>query len=90
MPKIEKQPIETKLSQWGNSKAVRIPAKLLAQIGAQPNDQFMIEVKNQTLVLTPKVKRPTTIHELYEEWQDDQIRDTELDWGSEKGSEFKW
>ena len=71
----------TTLSQWGNSKATRIPTRVL---------KFLISVQGESIVLTPEVKQPNTIHELFSNWKDDGIRHNENDWGEAKGGELKW
>ncbi|CAH0418025.1 hypothetical protein [Periweissella ghanensis] len=39
--------------------------------------------------MTPK-KLPNTLAEAFKNWQDDDIREPELDWGEAVGNELKW
>ena len=47
-------------------------------------------MQGESIVLTPEVKQPNTIHELFSNWKDDGIRHNENDWGEAKGGELKW
>ena len=80
----------TTLSQWGNSKATRIPTSVLKLLNIDVNQRFLISVQGESIVLTPEVKQPKTIHELFSNWEDDGIRHNENDWGEAKGGELKW
>ena len=65
----------TTLSQWGNSKATRIPTSVNIDV----NQKFLISTQGESIVLTPKVKQSNTIHELFSNWENDGIRHKELD-----------
>lgn len=80
----------TTLAQWGNSKATRIPASILKLLNLDDNQRFSISVKDQSIVLTPEIQKPTTIHELFAGWEDDGIRHKEVDWGIAEGNEIPW
>ena len=48
-----------KLQKWGNSKAVRIPATIVHQLGAKEGGPLDLEVKNGVLVIkVVKQKKP--------------------------------
>lgn len=81
---------KTHLSNWGNSRAVRIPSNIIKQLKLDDNQDMTITIKNESIVLTPIKKRPTNIHELFKDWQDDGKRDNELDWGKPEGNELQW
>lgn len=81
---------ETKITQWGHSKATRIPSSVIKQLNLENNDKLSISIENGSIVLTPLKKKPNNIHELFDGWIDDGVRDTEIDWGKPKGNEFKW
>ena len=49
------------------------------------NQKFLISRQGESIVLTPEVKQPNTIHELFSNWEDDGIHHKELDWGKIKG-----
>lgn len=80
----------TTLSQWGNSKATRIPSSILKALDIDLNQKFSISIKDQSIVLTPENQQPSTIHELFATWEDDGIRQGELDWGPAQGGEVEW
>lgn len=80
----------TTLAQWGNSKATRIPASILKLLDVDVNQKFSVSVQNQSIVLTPEIQKPTTIHDLFAGWEDDGIRQEELDWGPAEGNEIQW
>ncbi|MBR7927112.1 AbrB/MazE/SpoVT family DNA-binding domain-containing protein [Aerococcaceae bacterium zg-ZUI334] len=80
----------TTLSQWGNSKATRIPANVLKKLNIDVNQKFLVSVKDQSIVLTPEIQKPTSIHELFSGWEDDGYCSQELDWGQAEGNEISW
>ncbi|MFC6208105.1 AbrB/MazE/SpoVT family DNA-binding domain-containing protein [Levilactobacillus tongjiangensis] len=87
MASIEEQ---IHLAQWGNSKAARIPSKVIKQLDLEDNQELLLTIQNQSIVLTPVKKKPENIHELFAHWQDDGQRETELDWGKPEGNEQPW
>lgn len=80
----------TTLSQWGNSKATIIPTSILKLLDIDVNQKFKVSVKDKSIILTPEIQKPTNIHELFEGWQDDGIRSSEMDWGKSEGNELSW
>lgn len=80
----------TTLAQWGNSKATRIPSSILKMLNLDVNQKFSISIKEQSIVLTPEIEKPKTIHELFSDWEDDGIRQGEIDWGQAQGEELPW
>ncbi|WP_155891474.1 AbrB/MazE/SpoVT family DNA-binding domain-containing protein [Ligilactobacillus apodemi] len=46
--------------QWGNSKAIRLPKSLLAELG-ENYESFNVEVENKKLVLTPEIKKRKSV-----------------------------
>ncbi|WP_281165471.1 AbrB/MazE/SpoVT family DNA-binding domain-containing protein [Liquorilactobacillus sicerae] len=81
---------QTRLAKWGNSKAARIPSRIIKQLKLDDNQDMTITIENGSIVLTPIRKKPTNIHELFKDWQDDGKRDHELDWGKSEGNELQW
>ena len=75
----------TTLSQWGNSKATRIPTNILKLLNIDVNQKFLVSVKDRSIVLTPD-----SIHDLFAGWEDDGVRHREIDWGESKGEELTW
>lgn len=78
----------TRLSQCGNSKAVRIPSRVIKQLQLDDNQDMTVTIENGSVVLTPVKKEAANIHDLFRNWQDDGQRDHELDWGSSEGNEL--
>lgn len=81
---------KTRITQWGNSKATRIPSHVVKQLDLKDNQSLKVTVKNDSIVLTSERKHPTNIHKLFEGWTDDRKNNHELDWGEAKGNKFKW
>ena len=82
--------LETKLSNWGNSKAVRIPKEIIHQLQLKDNQALDIFVENDTINIKTKRKFPETIHELFEDYKTQPFSSKELDWGKPKGEEIEW
>ena len=78
------------LAKWGNSNAARIPSKVVKQLNLTENQELTLTVQNDSIVLTPVERKPTNIHELFADWQDDGQREKELNWGKPTGSELPW
>ncbi|WEV39967.1 AbrB/MazE/SpoVT family DNA-binding domain-containing protein [Lactobacillus sp. ESL0684] len=81
---------KTRIAQWGNSKATRIPNNIVKQLHLKENQSLTITLKDNSIVLTPEEKQPKNIHELFANWQDDGQRAEELDWGTSSGHELEW
>lgn len=81
---------QTHLSNWGNSQAIRIPKKVLNKLNLTKDQNFNISIKENSIVLTPTKKKFRDIHDLFDGWKDDGIRNHELDWGTAKGNEIQW
>ncbi|WP_035038840.1 AbrB/MazE/SpoVT family DNA-binding domain-containing protein [Catonella morbi] len=80
----------TTLSQWGNSKATRIPTSILKLLDIDVNQKFSVSVKDRSIVLTPESQKPDSIQDLFAGWEDDGVRHQEADWGESKGEELQW
>ena len=59
---------ETKLVKWGNSQVTRIPYEIVNQLDLKNNQKFTIDIKGDSIVLTPIQKKPKNIHELFKNW----------------------
>lgn len=81
---------QTHLAKWGNSRATRIPSKIIKELNLSDDQELSVAVQGDSIVLTPIKKQPTNIHELFANWQDDGQRDPELDWGKSEGNEIEW
>lgn len=78
------------LEQHEESFMVRIPDNIIDLLVLDKNQKFLITIQGESIVLTPEVKQPNTIHKLFSNWEDDGIRHKEIDWGEAKGGELKW
>ena len=45
--------MQSQINKWGNSAAVRIPAKMLASMGLDVNSQVTIEIVDGKIVIEP-------------------------------------
>jgi len=81
---------QTHITQWNNATIVQIPNDIIKQLGLENNQTLEITVRDGAIILTPVKKQPTDIHELFADWQDDNQRDHELDWGKAEGNELPW
>ncbi len=79
----------TKVKKWGNSYAIRIPKKMMEQIGLSEDMEFNLVQKNGILEIQPMKprKKTYTFDELV-----DQIKpgyEPEIvDWGPDVGAEI--
>ena len=80
--------MELTLNKWGNSQGIRLPAKLIRQLGWQEMDSLTAEAQDNTLVI-----KPTTNHDdgslewLCRGYVDDGIREPLVDFGESAGKE---
>lgn len=82
---------ETKISNWGNSKAIRIPMQVINQLNLEVNQPLDVEIANHSIIITPKLKEPETIEELYADYDfSSNDYEGELDWGRATGEELEW
>lgn len=73
------------LKQWGNSKAIRIPKKILdqANIDAE-NSEFTISVNADHEIILKKNKKPQSLKELFQGF------DYKKYWASQGSKELDW
>ena len=69
---------------------MRLPAAILKKLNLLDNQTLLVSVEDNSIRLSPEHKQPSTIHELFAEWDQDDVRDGELDWGQAKGQELEW
>jgi len=69
---------------------VKIPNEIIKQLNLADNQELTINVLGSSITLTPIKRRPTNIHELFDNWQDDGLREHESDWGRATGNEIGW
>ena len=78
------------LSKLGNSKVAEIPSKIIKQLNLTDNQELTVTAKDGSIVLTPVKRKPTNIHDLFVDWEDDGKCEQKLDWGEAKGQELPW
>ena len=78
------------LSKWGNSQGIRISNDVLEELNIEENDiEFLLEVKGNKIILTPKKKYPQTLNELFADYEGEPLEnDDKYDWGESVGREF--
>ena len=81
----------TVVSQWGNSKGIRVPVEVLRKAGIDLNDKLFFEVdENKRVILT---KEPTpkqgTLEYLFKDYDGGQFQAEIADLGEPMGNE-KW
>lgn len=80
---------EVKISNWGNSKVVRIPKEILSKLNLFDDQKLDISVKGQEIRLRAKEHFPDTIQEIFEEYDVSTKFDSEeLEWGNPQGEEI--
>ncbi|MCL2362346.1 MAG: AbrB/MazE/SpoVT family DNA-binding domain-containing protein [Defluviitaleaceae bacterium] len=81
----------TVVSQWGNSKGIRMPVEILrkAQIGL--NDKLFFEVDEHKRVILTKMATPKngTLEHLFKDYTDGAFQAELIDLGESVGNE-KW
>jgi antitoxin MazE len=77
--------MRSRVSQWGNSLAIRIPASFSREIRIEAGDAVELQVADGHLVITP-VRTVYTLDELLDGITDENRHD-ESDWGAPVGGE---
>lgn len=75
------------MEQHEDSFIVRIPDNIIDLLVLDNNQRFLISVQGESIMLIPEVKQPSTIYELFSNWEDDGIRHKEINWGELKTKE---
>lgn len=81
---------KTSLRKWGNSQGAIIPKKIIDELELEEKQEFEIHIEDGNIIFVPTKNEPTTLAELFKDWEDDGIRITEIDWGEPQGSEHQW
>lgn len=77
-----------KTQAWGNSTGTRLPKKVLDSARWQDNQEFEIEVKNRSIILTPVIKdKHKNLEELVSKINPSNTHNLE-DWGEPQGKEL--
>lgn len=85
MPKV------SVLSQWGNSKAIRIPVEVLEEAGLELSDKLFFEVDRDKRVILTKAPapKPGTLEYLFKDYDGGSFETELVDLGEPVGKE-KW
>ncbi|MDR0322215.1 MAG: AbrB/MazE/SpoVT family DNA-binding domain-containing protein [Treponema sp.] len=66
------------VSMWGNSQALRIPVEITRQLGISPNDEVVLELRENVLTVSkPATPREGSIEYLFKDYSGECFR-TEL------------
>ncbi|KRK63874.1 hypothetical protein FC72_GL001005 [Companilactobacillus tucceti DSM 20183] len=86
---MKKIPISyrTKISKWGNSNGVRIPQEILDNINIKQNDEVDLIVEKGELIIK-KRDTPSTLKELFKDYNQEPFNEGEFNWGENKGNEY--
>jgi antitoxin MazE len=74
--------------RWGNSAAVRLPAKAMSAAGLKPDDPIDIREENGRIVIEKVKPEPVTLEWLLEGITEEN-RHEEIDFGRPVGKEFR-
>ena len=78
--------METKISKWGNSLAVRIPSVLVQDANLREGLEMEIETRKDKIILSPKKPMGYSLKNLLSKVTVDNIHD-EIDSGDSVGKE---
>lgn len=80
-----------RVQKWGNSQGIRLPKKILKDLGININDKIEISLNGEEIILK-KVKKYTSLDDLFKDYRGDYRKDfDEFEFfGEAQGREFKW
>ena len=81
----------TVISQWGNSKGIRVPVEILRKAQVDLNDKLFFEVDDDKRIILTKAPTPKqgTLEYLFKDYDDGRFQTELVDLGEPKGNE-KW
>jgi len=81
----------TVVSQWGNSKGIRMPVEVLKKAQINLNDKLYFEVDERNRVILTKVAapKPGTLEHLFKDYSGDTFHSELVNLGEAVGNE-KW
>ena len=81
----------TVISQWGNSKGIRIPVEVLRKVQLDLNDKLFFEVDESERIILMKAPTPKqgTLEYLFKDYDGDSFQTELVDLGESVGNE-KW
>jgi antitoxin component of MazEF toxin-antitoxin module len=63
------------VSMWGNSQALRIPVEMTRRLGISPNDEVVLEVREDVLTVSkPSTPREGTIEYLFKDYSGESFK----------------
>ena len=78
---------QTKVSQWGNSLAIRLPQALVAELAIESGAKVALHIENDGFKVTiPSMPKKFTLDELLAAVTAENIHH-EFDWGQAQGKE---
>ena len=78
--------MDTKLAQWGNSLAVRIPRSLAKELQWTEGQEVELQILDGVLTLRPQKPKRLRLDDLLAKVSDENIH-SEFDWGQPMGLE---
>jgi antitoxin MazE len=78
--------MDSRVAQWGNSLAIRIPRLVARQLGLVEGQSVVLDVKEGVLTLRPVAPAKITLEELLAGVTEDNLHG-ETDWGDPVGRE---
>lgn len=80
-----------RVQKWGNSQGIRLPKKILKDLGIGVNDKIEISLNDGEIILR-KVKKYIDLDDLFKDYKGDYRKDfAEFEFfGEAQGREFKW
>lgn len=80
-----------RVQKWGNSQGIRLPKKILKDLGININDKIEISLNGEEIILK-KIKKYTNLDDLFKDYKGDYRKDfDEFEFfGEAEGCEFKW
>ena len=77
--------MRSRVSQWGDSLAIRIPASFSREVRMEVGDTVELQIENGHLLITP-VRQSSTLDDLIAGITEENRHD-ETEWGAPVGSE---
>jgi antitoxin component of MazEF toxin-antitoxin module len=75
---------------WGNSQALRLPVEMTRRLGLSPNDEVVLEIKENVLTVSrPETPLEGTIEYLFKDYSGEIFR-TELTNPASPAGEERW
>ena len=80
-----------RVQKWGNSQGIKLPKKILKDLGIDINDKIEIILNGEEIILK-KIKKYTNLDDLFKDYKGDYRKDfDEFEFfGEAQGREFKW